>query len=173
MTQAAEPATSKRGLIGLAVAFGICLLAWAVGGVLTRPNLDWYATLAKPNFTPPNAVFPIVWGLLFMTMALSAWLVWRRNCSQGDKTTALAWFGIQLVLNVLWTVAFFALHSPGLGLAVVLLLLVSIVLTIVFFDKVSRPAALLLVPYLLWVGFATGLNFAVWVMNSDMMQAAA
>ena len=111
-------------------------------------------------------LFPIVWTILFAMMAVSAWLVWRSPSDEGDKRTALTWFAIQLVLNVTWSFAFFAMHSPIAGLAVILWLLVAIVLTMVFFDRVSRAAALLLVPYLLWVGFATGLNFALWALNS-------
>ena len=166
MSRAAEPVTSKRSLIGLGVALIVCFGASVIGSAFTQPNLAWYATLEKPGFNPPNSVFPIVWTVLFALMALSAWLVWRTPADEGDKKTALTWFAIQLVLNVSWSFAFFAMHSPIAGLAVILWLLVAIVLTMVFFDRVSRAAALLLVPYLLWVGFATGLNFALWALNA-------
>ena len=166
MSTAAEPVTSKRSLIGLGVALIVCFGASVIGSAFTQPNLAWYATLEKPGFNPPNSVFPIVWTILFALMALSAWLVWRTPADEGDKKIALTWFTIQLVLNVAWSFAFFAMHSPIAGLAVVLWLLVAIVLTMVFFDRVSRVAALLLIPYLLWVGFATGLNFALWVLNA-------
>ncbi len=173
MTTAPEPVTSKRSLIGLGLALAASFSASVIGSALTRPNLDWYATLVKPGFTPPNGVFPIVWTILFVMMAVSAWLVWRAPGDGSERKTALVWFGIQLVLNVMWSFAFFFLHSPPLGFGVIMALLVAIVLTIVFFDRLSRPAALLLVPYVLWVGFAAGLNFIIWVLNSgfDFTQA--
>jgi benzodiazapine receptor len=142
-----------------------CFGAWGLGGVLTRPNLDWYATLNKPGFTPPNEVFPIVWTILYAMMAVSAWLVWRASGKEEDRRPALTWFFWQLAIGIVWSYAFFWLHSPGLGLAVILALLVAIVLTIVFFDRLSRLAALLLLPYLLWVAFATSLNFAILSLN--------
>lgn len=166
MSTAPEPLTSKRSLIGLGVALAVCFGASLIGSAFTQPNLGWYATLAKPGFTPPNAVFPIVWTILFAMMAVSAWLVWRTPGEEGDKKTALTWFAIQLALNVAWSFAFFQMQSPIAGLAVILWLLVAIGLTMVFFDRINRMAALLLVPYLLWVGFATGLNFALWALNA-------
>jgi translocator protein len=149
----------------LVLAVLACAAAWVIGGVLTRPNLDWYATLNKPGFTPPNTVFPIVWSILYAVMALAAWLVWRAPGKEDDRRPAFSWFFNQLAIGVVWSYAFFWLRSPGLGLFVILLLLVAVLLTIVFFDRLSRPASLLLVPYLLWVAFATSLNFAIWFLN--------
>jgi tryptophan-rich sensory protein len=142
-----------------------CFAAWALGGVLTRPNLDWYATLNKPGFTPPNEAFPIVWTVLYVLMALAAWLVWRAPGMEADRRPALTWFFWQLAIGVIWSYAFFWLHSPGLGLIVILALIVATVITIVLFDRLSRPATVLLLPLLLWVAFATGLNFAIWFLN--------
>jgi tryptophan-rich sensory protein len=163
---AAEPVFSKRSIIALVVVLVACFAASAIGGALTRPNLDWYATLTKPSFAPPNAVFPIVWTILYAMMAGAAWLVWRSAGDEGDKKTALVWFGIQLAINVLWSFAFFWLHSPPFGFGVIMALIVAILITLILFDRVSRPAALMLIPYLLWVGFAAGLNFTLWVLNS-------
>ena len=163
---AAESASSKRSLIGLAVATVACFGASVIGGVLTRPNLDWYATLVKPGFTPPNGAFPIIWTILFVMMAISAWLVWRSAGDEGDRKTALVWFGIQLAINVAWSFAFFFMHSPPLGFGVIMALIIAIVITIVLFAKVNSAASLLLIPYVLWVGFAAGLNFTIWVLNS-------
>jgi tryptophan-rich sensory protein len=98
-------------------------------------------------------------------IALSAWLVWRAPGNEEDRRPAFIWFFWQLAIGVIWSYAFFWLHSPGLGLIVILALLVAIVITIVFFDRLSRPAALLLLPYVLWVAFATSLNFAIWFLN--------
>lgn len=156
---------TRRNLIALVAAFAICFAASAIGGLLTGPNLAWYATLERPGFAPPNGVFPVVWTVLYAMMALAAWLFWRAKGKDEDRKLGLVWFGLQLVLNVAWSFAFFWLRSPASGLFVILLLLVAIAVTIVLFDRSSRTAALLLVPYLLWVCFATGLNFAFWFLN--------
>lgn len=171
MSAEAAPAASKRSLIGLAVSGAATFAASFVGSAVTRPNLDWYATLVKPSFTPPSSVFPIVWITLFVMMAIAAWLVWRAPGDEGDRRTALVWLAIQLVINVLWSFAFFGMHSPIFGLGVIMALIIAIVMTIVYFDKLSRVAALMLVPYVLWVGFAAGLNFAIWLLNSGFVPA--
>ena len=158
-----------RSFLALLISLAACFAAWVIGGVLTGPNLDWYDTLVKPSFTPPNAAFPMVWTILYAMMAAAVWLVWRTPGKGEDKKVALVWFGIQLVIGVLWSVAFFALHSPLYGLGVILALIVAIVITIVYFDRVSRPAALLLMPYVLWVAFAAGLNFTIWLLNSGIL----
>jgi tryptophan-rich sensory protein len=156
---------TRQNLIALLVAFALCFAAAAVGELLTRPNLAWYASLEPPGFTPPNGVFPLVWTVLYAIMAISAWLFWRAKGREQDRRLGLVWFAIQLALNVAWSFAFFWLRNPGAGLLVVLLLLVAIAVTIVLFDRSSRAAALLLVPYLLWICFATALNFAFWFLN--------
>jgi tryptophan-rich sensory protein len=143
-----------------------CLAALVVGGALTRPNLEWYATLAKPGFTPPNGAFPVAWTILYALSAVAAWIVWHTPGKDENHRLAIIWFFIQLVVGVLWSVAFFWLHSPALGLGVIMAFLIAIVITIVVFDRTSRVAALLLMPLLLWVCFAAGLNFAIWFLNS-------
>jgi tryptophan-rich sensory protein len=145
--------SAKQSLPSVAVPIAAamaCVVALVLGGLLTRPNLDWYATLNKPGFSPPNSVFPIVWPILYALMALSAWLVWRAPGKHEDRRLAMIWFFVQLIVGVLWSVAFFTLHRPGLALGVI---------------RLSRSAALMLLPLLLWVAFATGLNFAIWFLN--------
>jgi tryptophan-rich sensory protein len=142
-----------------------CVAAWALGGLLTRPNLDWYATLNQPGFEPHNHVFAVVWPVLYGLMAISAYIAWRMPGKEEDRRTALIWFFIQLLVGVLWSFAFFWMHSPTFGLAVIMTFLVAIAITIVFFDRLSRVAALLLIPLLLWVCFAAALNFAFWFLN--------
>ncbi len=158
-----QPMQSLAVPIGAAVA---CFAAWFIGGALTRPNLEWYATLAKPGFTPPDAAFPIAWIILYSLMAVSVWILWRAPGDPADKRLALIWFGVQLVVGVLWSFVFFYMHNVALGLGVILVYLIDIVITIVLFDRISRPAALMLVPLALWVCFATGLNTAIWMLNS-------
>ncbi len=157
---------SRQSFIVPAIAAAACVAALLIGGALTRPNLDWYATLAKPGFAPPNSIFPIVWPILYaLDGDLAAWIAWRTPGKDEDRRLAMIWFFIQLAVGVLWSVAFFTLHSPALGLGVILLFLLVIAITIVLFDRLSRIAALLLLPLLLWVSFATGLNFAIWFLN--------
>jgi translocator protein len=158
---------SPRAFAIPAIALLACLAALLIGGALTRPNLDWYATLQKPGFTPPNGIFPVVWPILYLLQAVAVWVLWRAPGSDDDKRPAYIAFFVQLAVGVLWSAAFFAMHSPGAGLAVIMAFLVAIVIAIVLFDRFSRPASLLLVPLLLWVCFATGLNFAIWFLNSS------
>jgi tryptophan-rich sensory protein len=142
-----------------------CIAALFLGGAMARLNLDWYATLNKPRFTPPNLLFIFVWPTLYAMLAMSAIHIGRSPGSGGDRKVAFIWFFLQLALGVLWTFAFFWLRSPGLALVVILVFLVAIVITIVLFDRLSRAAALLLVPYALWVCYASGLNFGFWILN--------
>jgi benzodiazapine receptor len=155
----------RTQVVALAVSAALCFGTEAAGGALTAAAVrDWYPTLAKPAWTPPSWVFGPVWTLLFALMAASAWLVWRRSGPRGAGV-ALGLFGAQLVLNAGWSLLFFALCSPGAALIEINVLWVAIAATIAAFARVSRAAALLLVPYLLWVGYATALNAAVWSMN--------
>lgn len=125
---------------------------------------NWYSTLVKPSFSPPNWLFGPVWTILYLLMGISFYLIWAKGF--GTKTkTAFYVFGAQLFLNFLWSILFFGLHSPILGLIDIILLWIFIVLTIVKFLPISKIAAYLLSPYLLWVSFATLLNFSIVLLN--------
>lgn len=155
----------SKSWIALAVSLAICLGAAALGAALTDLTVrDWYATLEKPSWNPPNWIFGPVWTTLYVAMAVAAWLVWRRK-DVASVSMPLAIFGLQLVLNVAWSGLFFAMRSPGLALIDVMLLWIAILATIATFARVSRPAAILLVPYLAWVSFATLLNATIWHLN--------
>lgn len=143
----------------------VCQMAGFVGSLFTTPAIpNWYARLNKPSFTPPNWIFSPVWISLFVLMGISLFLVWRKQDHPFFRV-ALICFSIQLLLNVLWSIAFFGLQSPLFGLIDILLLWIAILLTILTFFKVSSRAGLLLVPYLLWVSFAAVLNFFLWTLN--------
>lgn len=148
----------------LALFLVICLGTAGVGALLTNLSVgDWYAALAKPSWNPPNWVFGPVWTALYCVMALAAWLVWR---SEGwDSRFSLFLFGVQLCLNVAWSGLFFGLRDPGLAVAEIVLLWLAILATIVVFWRTSATAAVLLMPYLAWVSFATILNATIWRMN--------
>ena len=153
-------------LIKAIVCILLCLSAGGIGSAFTAPAIPtWYATLVKPSFSPPNGVFAPVWTLLYILMGLAAALVWQKGLRNPQVRTALVAFLVQLILNMLWSVLFFGLRSPLYGLVDILFLWVVILVTIAQFSKVSVPAALLLIPYILWVTFATGLNFGIFLLN--------
>jgi tryptophan-rich sensory protein len=149
----------------LAAFLALCAAAGWLGSIATTPNIPiWYAGLTKPSFTPPNAIFPIVWGLLFALMAVAAWVAWRTGPSP-QRTAAIRMFLVQLLLNLAWSWAFFGWHNPLAGLVVIVILFVAILATTLLFHRISRFAALLMLPYLAWVGFASVLNFAIFRLN--------
>lgn len=154
----------RQDLSGLGAFLVVAALAGGLGSLATTPNIPtWYAALAKSWFNPPNAVFPVVWTLLYVLIALAGWLVWRADRPAGWR--ALVPYFLQFALNVAWSFAFFAAHSPAAGLVVIALLAIAILWTIVAFWPVSRAAALLLLPYLAWVAFASVLNVAIYGLN--------
>lgn len=161
ITQKHEP---RYQAFPLALCMAICLGAAALGGLLTNLSLgDWYAALAKPTWTPPNWLFGPVWTLLFIGMAVAAWLVWSGGSPR--RLIPLGLFAAQLFLNVSWSALFFGLRNPSLAFADVVLLWLAILATILSFTRVSYAAAALLMPYLAWVTYAAVLNAAIWRMN--------
>lgn len=155
-----------RQLVGLAVSIGVCFAVASVGSALTMPSIGgWYAALNKPSWNPPSWVFGPVWSVLYLSMAVSAWMVWRGR-GLSAALIPLALFALQLALNCAWSGLFFALHRPWLAFADIALLWFAIVATMISFARVSPLASLLLAPYLAWVSFAAALNFAVATMNS-------
>ncbi len=144
----------------------ICLLAALIGSIFTTPAVPtWYAALAKPELNPPAWVFGPVWTVLYILMGIALYLVWSRGWGQKNVRVAMAIFGIQLVLNVLWSYLFFGLQAPYFAFLEIVLLWIAILMTIAAFYRVSVSAAVLLVPYLLWVSFAAYLNYGIYVLN--------
>lgn len=139
-------------------------VAGLVGSIFTFPSIGtWYLTLNRPAFTPPNWVFGPVWITLFALMGIAAGLVW--NSKNKGKGFALKIFGIQLTLNVLWSILFFGLHTISFALAEIIILWMAIAATIYLFNKISRTAAILLLPYILWTAIAALLNYSIFVIN--------
>jgi benzodiazapine receptor len=150
----------------LAGAVTACEAAGGIGAFLSREGLqEWYPKLHKPSFNPPDWVFGPTWTLLYALMGTSLWLAEERGEDGAAKRTLRVFFGLQLLLNVLWTYVFFGRRAPGWAFVEVLVLLAAIAATVASFSKASRTAALLLVPYLLWTGFASVLNFSIWRLN--------
>jgi tryptophan-rich sensory protein len=151
----------------LIISIFICLFAGFIGSFFTLPAIPtWYATLLKPSFAPPNWVFFPIWTSLFIMMGISLFLVWQKGCEDKKVKTALYLFAGQLILNALWSVAFFGLRSPLLGLMDIIILWIAILATILSFMKLSKTAAYLLIPYILWVSFAAIVNFSTWRLNN-------
>ena len=155
-----------RRVAGALLAILICEGVGALAGLATQSSVDtWYPTLATPFFTPPSWLFAPVWITLYALMGVAAWLVWRRGWRHTRVQIALGFFGLQLILNGLWSFAFFGFRSIGGGLMVIVLLWLAIVATMQRFFPLHRGAGWLLVPYLLWVTYAAALNGAIWWMN--------
>ena len=155
----------KRQAIGLVTLLALCFGTAALGSLATYPRIEsWYATLAKPSWTPPGWIFGPVWSCLYLSMAIAAWLVWRQR---GFRAAAgpLSAFGVQLGLNAAWSWLFFGLMSPGLAFLEIIPLLLAILVTVVLFLRRSTLAGVLLLPYLAWVSFASLLNLAIWRLN--------
>ena len=151
----------------LIIAIVVSELAGIIGSVFTTPSITgWYAGIVKPALNPPAWVFGPVWTTLFALMGIAAFLVWKKGLDRRDVKIALGIFLGQLVLNTLWSIIFFGLHSPGGALVEIVFLWFTILATIIVFAKISKPAAWLLVPYILWVSFAGYLNFSIWQLNS-------
>jgi len=139
-------------------------LIGGVGALVTISSVgSWYQTIDKPFFTPPSWVFGPAWTTLYLLMGIALFLIWKSD--HPSKKTALWVFGIQLVLNGIWSPAFFGLESPILGLVVILPLWILIVVCIKVFFPIHKTASYLMVPYLLWVSFATALNAGIWYLN--------
>ncbi len=157
----------RKYVFKLIVSIIACQLAGVIGSVFTTPAIPtWYAALAKPTFTPPSWLFAPAWITLYLLMGISASLVWRVGLDQKRVRTALILFLVQLVLNALWSVAFFGLQSPLGGIIVIVLLWAAILLTTLKFFRISTPAGALLVPYIAWVTFAATLNAYIYVLNA-------
>ena len=152
---------SKALIISLLISLGV----GALSGFLTKDSMKTFESLVKPALSPPGFVFPIVWTILFILMGVSAYLVWTSDAPRIQKQRALAVYGVQLAINFLWSIIFFNLDAYLFAFVWLLLLWLMIILMIYLFGKISRPAAYLQIPYLLWVSFAGYLNLAIYLLN--------
>lgn len=178
-----------KNILKFIISIIICQLAGIVGAFFTTPAIGgWYAKLNKPSFTPPGSFIGLVWIILFFLMGISLYLVWSKNWQiniPADRPERKAWnrfseklwsgtwreentiaiFILQLVLNIFWSIIFFGWQLPGLAFFELIMLWFAILYTIANFYRVSKTAAYLLIPYILWVSFAGFLNFTLWGMN--------
>ena len=154
-----------REWIALLIFFAICFTVAASGSVFTASSVKtWYPGLLKRAGTPPPWVFGPVWSILYLLMAVAAWLVWRQRIYE-NVWLALSLFIVQLILNGLWSLAFFGLRRPGAALVEIIVLLAAIALTAMRFAESSRVAFWLMTPYGAWVLYASYLNFGIWRLN--------
>tara|TARA_R110001583_G_scaffold17011_5_gene69317 strand:- start:122 stop:595 length:474 start_codon:yes stop_codon:yes gene_type:complete len=156
----------KKKLTYIAITVSICLAVGFLSSFATQSSVnDWFVTLNKPVFNPPNWLFAPVWTVLYILMGVAAGLVWAKGFYHLWVKTALYHFGFQLLLNAAWSIVFFGFKQPFWGLVVIISLLCLIVLTMRWFRIVDKYASWLLIPYLLWVCFATVLNYKIWELN--------
>jgi len=156
----------KKRIVYITISVLICLAIGFLSSIATQSSVnDWYLTLNKPSFTPPNWLFAPVWTALYIMMGVAAGIVWSKGYHHVWVKTALYHFVFQLLLNALWSIVFFGLKNPLGGMVIILALLTMIILTIKWFKVISKPAALLMIPYVLWVAFASALNYKIWELN--------
>ena len=154
-----------KNIFKLVISILIPLIIGFLGSFFTSSSVDsWYTTINKPSFNPPGWIFAPVWTTLYILIGLSFYLVWRGNFGMKRKKVISVYF-FQLFFNLLWSVLFFGLKSPLLGLIDIIVLLIFIVVNTVIFYKISKTAGYLLIPYLLWVSFATILNVSIFILN--------
>ncbi|MEI6222335.1 MAG: TspO/MBR family protein [bacterium] len=156
----------QKKSVQVSISVFICLLAGGIGSVFTTPSIPtWYAGLQKPWFNPPNWIFGPVWTVLYVLMGIAAYLIWQKGWKKAEVQVALAVFGLQLVLNTVWSIVFFGVHSLGGAFIFVVMLWLSILASIILFWRQVKIAAIILLPYIAWVSFAGFLNWVVWGLN--------
>lgn len=156
----------NKNLSKFAISIALTLFVGFLGSLFTTPYIQtWYAKINKPSFNPPNSVFGPVWTILFILMGISLAIVWTKK--KAKKERAYFFFGLQLFFNLLWSFTFFKSHSPFLAMIDIVILWFLILQTILEFKKIDKKAAYLLIPYILWVSFASILNFFVWKLNQS------
>lgn len=151
----------KRFLISIAIP----LVTGGFSALITRGNMDLYPQINQPPSAPPAWVFPVVWTILYTLMGISLYLVWNSNSGKDEKQRAVIFFGAQLFLNFIWSPIFFGLQQFLLAFIVLILMWIFTLGMIISFYKISKPAGLLQIPYLLWLTFAGYLNFAIYLLN--------
>lgn len=159
--------STTRPILIYVISILVCLGAGWLGSLFTTPAIPiWYAALKKPFFTPPSWLFAPVWSFLYICMGVACAMIWQMNIAKKNVRDALEMFGVQLMFNIFWSIVFFGMHSIAGGLIVIILLWGTLLLTIRRFYQLSNPAGALLIPYILWVSFATVLNAAIWIINT-------
>lgn len=157
---------SRINYFKLMISILICQSAGFIGSFFTVSSVStWYLTISKPFFNPPSWLFGPVWISLYLLMGISLYLIWNKEINNKQSKIAVKVFGLQLVLNSLWSIIFFGLRNPLFAFIEIILLWITIIFTIKYFYKISKKASYLLIPYILWVSFAAILNFSIYYLN--------
>ncbi|MBU2539558.1 tryptophan-rich sensory protein [Patescibacteria group bacterium] len=155
-----------NNFVKLIIAVGVCELAGIVGSLFTTSAIPtWYATLQRPSFSPPNWLFGPVWIMLYILMGISIYLIWQKVEKNKTARGAMWLFWIHLFFNAIWSIIFFGLQNPGLAFINIIIIWLLIIALMIKFWKINRWATYLLIPYLLWVSFASVLNYFIWYLN--------
>jgi benzodiazapine receptor len=155
-----------KNILKLILCIGVCQLAGVIGSFYTMDSIPtWYAALNKPALNPPNWIFGPVWITLYTLMGISLYIVWKKGMETPGVKSGMVIFFIQLIFNTAWSIVFFGSHNIFGALIVIIILWLMILLTIVFFHRLSSISAYLLIPYILWVSFAAYLNYSIYVLN--------
>jgi len=153
-------------IVKILICVVVCLAIGGLSGIATTDAIpNWYANVNKPSFNPPNWLFAPVWTALYSMMGVAAALVWHNKDAKSGVKAALIIFAVQLLLNGLWSLLFFGMQNPPLAFVEIVILWIAIVLCIRAFLPISKVAGYLLIPYLLWVSFASVLNLSIWLLN--------
>lgn len=153
-------------IIKFIISIFLPLFAGTIGSAFTFTGIDsWYSVLNKPGFNPPNWIFGPVWTTLYILMGISLYLIWSKGLKDKYIKKSFKIFIIQLIFNSLWSVVFFGMQSPGLALFIIIVLWSLILTLIIRFYRINKLAAFLLIPYILWVSFASVLNYSIWTLN--------
>jgi len=155
-----------KNWLKLIISIALTALAGFLGSIFTTGSVTtWYPTLVKPSFNPPSWLFGPVWTILYIMIGVSLYLVWASKAKAKIKRKAYWIFGVQIILNSLWSIVFFGMQQPTGAFLVIFLLWISIIYNALVFYRISKSAGYLLVPYFLWVSFASVLNLAIWILN--------
>lgn len=166
MDKKRKSSKSAVSLPKLIISIISCIAIGSSGSIFTMTKITtWYAALSKPWFTPPSWVFGPVWLTLFTLMGISFYLIWQKGFANERTRKAAYIFAFQFFLNLLWSLLFFGLESPLLGMVCIVALWLSIAMNIIYFYRISKPAAYFLIPYICWVTIAMALNIGVVLLN--------
>ena len=155
-----------KPIIKIIISIAIPLIVGGLGGYFTSSSVNgWYSTIQKPSFNPPAWLFGPVWRTLYVIMGISFFIVWKKNMLTPLKKKAMVFYFLQLALNLLWSFIFFYKKQPGWAFAEIILLLITITTTTIYFFRISKTAGWLMAPYIAWVCFATILNYSIWMLN--------
>lgn len=158
-------------LVKLTISILLCLGVGALSSALSMGTMGAYSELKQPAFAPPSWIFGPVWTILYIMMGIAAYRIWMLGLENDQVRDALFFFGAQLVFNFMWTILFFRFELRGLAFLEIIILLVLIIITTVKFYKLDQTAGYLMIPYILWVSFASVLNYSIWELNTNISEA--